>query len=185
MPLARRTFLKTAAAALCAELEAYPQNVNRNSKPSELKITDMRIAELREGSSTWTRTVIRLDTNQGLRGYGEGYLGGSKTSALILKSRIMGMNPCNVSEIFYKIKQHGSHGVMGGGVSAVEMACWDLAGKAWGVPVWQMLGGKFRDRILLYADTTSSRDPAASSSSRWTWRSRSSEARRMRSGRRP
>ena len=44
----------------------------------------------------------------------------------------------------------------GGGVSAVEMACWDLAGKAWGVPVWQMLGGKFRDKILLYADTESS-----------------------------
>ena len=120
----------------------------------------------------------------------------SKTYALMLKSRIMGMNPCNVAEIFYKIKQHGSHGVMGGGVSAVEMACWDLAGKAWGVPVWQMLGGKFRDRILLYADTTSSSDPAemakrlnervsrATSFSRWTWPSRSSAGRRTWSGRR-
>jgi L-alanine-DL-glutamate epimerase-like enolase superfamily enzyme len=48
---------------------------------------------------------------------------------------------------------------MGGGVSAVEMACWDIAGKAWGVPVWQMLGGKFRDKILLYADTPSDPDP--------------------------
>ena len=78
------------------------------------------------------------------------------TYALELKKLIVGMNPCDVASIFYKIKQHGGHGVTGGGVSAVEMACWDLAGKAWGVPVWQMLGGKFRDKILLYADTTSS-----------------------------
>ena len=106
------------------------------------------------------RCLIRIDTNQGISGYGDVRGRASKTYALMLKSRIMGMNPCNVAEIFYKIKQHGSHGVMGGGVSAVEMACWDLAGKAWGVPVWQMLGGKFRDKILLYADTTSSSDPA-------------------------
>ena len=39
------------------------------------------------------------------------------------------------------------------------MACWDLAGKAWGVPCWQMLGGKFRDRIRVYADTPADLDP--------------------------
>jgi len=39
------------------------------------------------------------------------------------------------------------------------MACWDLAGKAWGVPAYQMLGGKFRDRVRLYCDTTQSPDP--------------------------
>jgi L-alanine-DL-glutamate epimerase-like enolase superfamily enzyme len=50
-------------------------------------------------------------------------------------------------------------GCDGGGVSGVEVACWDLAGKAWGVPCWQMLGGKFRDRIRIYADTPSSSDP--------------------------
>jgi L-alanine-DL-glutamate epimerase-like enolase superfamily enzyme len=102
------------------------------------------------------RCLVRLDTNQGISGWGDVRGRASKTYALMLKSRIMGMNPCNVAAIFYKIKQHGDHGVAGGGVSAVEMACWDLAGKAWGVPVWQMLGGKFRDKILRYADTTSS-----------------------------
>src|ERR671927_135261 len=50
-------------------------------------------------------------------------------------------------------------GLLGGGVCGVEMALWDLAGKAYNVPVYQMLGGKFRDRIRIYADTTESHDP--------------------------
>ena len=143
-----------------ADLESVSERMNINSKPSELKITDMRVVIASPSYERDYRCLIRIDTNQGISGYGDVRGRASKTYALMLKSRILGMNPCNVSEIFYKIKQHGSHGVMGGGVSAVEMACWDLAGKAWNVPVWQMLGGKFRDKILLYADTTSSPDPA-------------------------
>ena len=64
-----------------------------------------------------------------------------------------------MDKIFRKIKQFGHHARQGGGVSGVEMALWDLAGKAYGVPVYQMLGGKFRDRIRIYADTPQSRDP--------------------------
>ena len=140
-----------------ADLESVSGQMNTNSKPSALRITDVRVAIVAPSYERDYRCLVRIDTNQGLSGYGDVRGRASKTYALILKSRILGMNPCNVAEIFYKIKQHGSHGVMGGGVSAVEMACWDLAGKAWNVPVWQMLGGKFRDRILLYADTESSR----------------------------
>ena len=143
-----------------ADLEAVAGQMNTNSKPSALRITDMRYVMAAPAYEGDSRCLIRIDTNQGISGYGDVRGRGSKTYALILKSRIMGMNPCDVAPIFYKIKQFGSHGTMGGGVSAVEMACWDLAGKAWGVPVWQMLGGKFRDRILLYADTTSSSNPA-------------------------
>ena len=71
----------------------------------------------------------------------------------------MGMNPCNVEMIFKKIKQFGFHGRQGGGVCAVEMALWDLAGKAYGVPAYQMLGGKYREKIRLYADTPRLNDP--------------------------
>ena len=49
---------------------------------------------------------------------------------------------------------------MGGGVSGIEMALWDLAGKAYSVPVYQMLGGKYRDSIRIYADTPASTDAA-------------------------
>jgi L-alanine-DL-glutamate epimerase-like enolase superfamily enzyme len=104
--------------------------------------------------------IIRIDTNQGISGYGEVRDGGSPRYALILKSRILGENPCNVEKIFKKIKQFGYHARQAGGVCGIEMALWDLAGKAYGVPVYQMLGGRYRDRVRLYADTTVSRDPA-------------------------
>ncbi len=159
----RRSFLKTGAATALAgfwadeKLEAITENVNSNSKPSELKITDLRIAVV--GKAPMMAPLIRIDTNQGIYGLGEVRDGASKTYALMLKSRLLGENPCNVDKIFRKIKQFGGHARQGGGVCAVEMALWDLAGKAYGVPVYQMLGGKFRDSIRLYSDTDESHDP--------------------------
>src|SRR5205085_11369541 len=138
-------------------LEAVPQNVNTNSKPSELKITDLRVATI--ARAPMMDPIIRIDTNQGIYGLGEVRDGASKTYALILKSRILGENPCNIDKIFRKIKQFGFHGRQAGGVCGIEMALWDLAGKAYGVPVYQMLGGKLRDKIRCYADTTESDDP--------------------------
>ena len=167
--LTRRELLKSAslgglslAAMTCAPFEgqvAYAsQHVNRNSKPSDLRITDLRIAHIR--GAPMRVPIIRIDTNQGLSGYGEVRDGGSPRYALMLKSRLLGENPCNVERLFKRIKQFGFHGRQGGGVSGVEMALWDLAGKAFDVPVYQMLGGRHRDRIRLYADTTVSRDRA-------------------------
>jgi L-alanine-DL-glutamate epimerase-like enolase superfamily enzyme len=159
----RRGFLRSAAGALGASfwadelLEAAPQNVNRNSKPSDLKITDLRVATV--ARAPMRDPIIRIDTNQGIYGLGEVRDGASKTYALFLKSRILGENPCNIDKIFRKIKQFGGHSRQAGGVCAIEMALWDLAGKAYGVPVYQMLGGRFRDRIRCYADTTESHDP--------------------------
>jgi len=133
------------------------QNVNKNSAPSDLKITDLRIAHIKD--APMRVPLLRIDTNQGICGYGEVRDGGSKNYALMLKSRILNENPCNVERIFKKIKQFGGHARQGGGVSGIEMALWDLAGKAYGVPVYQLLGGKYRDKIRLYTDTTQSNDP--------------------------
>jgi L-alanine-DL-glutamate epimerase-like enolase superfamily enzyme len=121
------------------------------SRPSDLRITDMRTATI--GWDHWHFTIIRIDTNQGLSGYGEVRDGASKTFALMLKSRLVGENPCNIDKLFRKIKQFGHHARQGGGVSAVEMALMDLAGKAYGVPAYVLAGGKFRDRIRMYCDT--------------------------------
>jgi L-alanine-DL-glutamate epimerase-like enolase superfamily enzyme len=78
----------------------------------------------------------------------------------MLKSRILGENPCNVEKIFRIIKQFGDHGRQGGGVSGVEMALWDLTGKAYNVPLYQLLGGKYRDRVRIYVDTPTVRHPS-------------------------
>lgn len=98
-------------------------------------------------------SLMKVYTNQGLVGYGEVRDGASKTYALMLKSRVLGENPCQVDKLFRRIKQFGGHARQGGGVSGVEIALWDLAGKAYGVPVYQMLGGKFRSRVRMYCDT--------------------------------
>src|SRR5436305_5646463 len=158
----RRSFLKGIGGALGAgfwadqTLDALPQNVNTNSKPSALKITDLRVATV--ARAPFNCPIIRIDTNQGIYGLGEVSDGASKNYALELKSRIMGENPCNVDKVFRKIKQCGGQSRQGGGVCAVEMALWDLAGKAFNVPIYQMVGGKFRDRTRCYADTTESPD---------------------------
>jgi L-alanine-DL-glutamate epimerase-like enolase superfamily enzyme len=132
--------------------------VQRSSSPSELKITDLRIAVM---SNVGRTTLIRIDTNQSISGLGEVRDGADERYALMLKSRIIGLNPCNVEMLFKIIRQFGYHGRQGGGVCAVEMALWDLCGKAYGVPAWQLLGGKYRDKIRLYADTPGARDPQA------------------------
>ena len=159
----RRSFFKQAAGALTAgflvdeTLEALPQNTNTNSKPSDLKITDVRIAVLR--GVPMTSPIIRIDTNQGIYGLGEVRDGATKNYALELKSRILGENPCNVDRLFRKIKQFGGQARQGGGVSGMEVALWDPQAN-YNVPIYQMLGSpEFRDKIRIYCDTTSSRDP--------------------------
>src|SRR5947199_10781758 len=132
--------------------------MDSNSMPSGLQITDVRAAVV--GKAPMTCPLIRIDTNQeGLYGLGEVRDGASKTYALMLKSRLLGEDPRNVDKLFRKIKQFGFHARQGGGVCAVEMALWDIVGKYYGVPVYQLLGGKFRDRIRIYADTDMSPDP--------------------------
>jgi len=133
-------------------------NVQRSSSPSDLKITDMRVAVMGNVGRT---ALIRIDTNQGISGYGEVRDGADERYALMLKNRILGLNPCNVEMLFKIIRQYGYHGRQGGGVCAVEMALWDLCGKAYSVPAWQLLGGRYRDKIRLYADTPGASDPQA------------------------
>ena len=125
--------------------------MNTYSSPSELRITDMRFADI--VGAPMDCTILRIDTNQGISGYGEVRDFSNKFYALELKRLLIGQNPCNVNKLFHRIRQFGGHARQGGGVSGIEVALWDLAGKAYGVPVYQMLGGKFRDKIRIYCDT--------------------------------
>jgi L-alanine-DL-glutamate epimerase-like enolase superfamily enzyme len=131
-------------------------NIRTASRPSELRITDMRTATV--GWDRWHFTIVRIDTNQGLSGYGEVRDFASKNYALTLKRHLLGENPCNVDRIFRKIKQFGDHSGRGGDVRGVEMAIMDLAGKAYGVPAYALAGGKFRERVRMYCDTPNELD---------------------------
>ena len=131
--------------------DAVLDRVNTSSRPSELRITDMRVAEI--VGAPFTSALLKIYTNQGIVGLGEVRDGASATYALMLKSRLLGENPCDIDRLFRRIKQFGGHGRQGGGVSAVEIALWDLAGKAYGVPISQMLGGRFREKVRIYCDT--------------------------------
>jgi len=125
--------------------------IKEHIDPTTLRITDMRFADIVDAPKRCT--LMKIMTNQGIEGYGEVRDAASKTYALMLKSRIIGENPCNVDKLFRKIKQFGNHSRQGGGVSGIEIALWDIVGKVYQIPLYQLLGGKYRDAIRLYCDT--------------------------------
>ena len=135
----RRNFLKKAALGGIAlgglmhlsiedTIAQTTSKVSRASSPSDLKITDLRFAEkgvgIYDGPGGFQTRIIRIDTNQGIYGLGDIRDGTDQRFAGMLKSKIIGLNPCNVEMIFKVMKQFGGPGLQGGGVSAVEMAVW-------------------------------------------------------------
>lgn len=126
-----------------------------------MKITDVRVAVV-EGNFYWP--LVRVDTDEGIHGYGEvrdhgrgHYDEKMKRLALDLRPVLVGQDPTNVEPLIQRIKGFGGPGRQGGGVSGVEMALWDINGKALGVPVWRLLGGRYRNRIRIYCDCHSGR----------------------------
>ena len=138
------------------QLNQVENAIHTPSRPSELKITDVRLAVV---ASIYDYPILRIDTNQGVYGLGEVRDAGHVENALQFKSILVGQNPCNVDMIFRAIKHFGHWGREGGGVSGIEIALWDLVGKVYGVPCYQFLGGKYRDRVRIYADTPAPDEP--------------------------
>ncbi|MBD3183037.1 mandelate racemase/muconate lactonizing enzyme family protein [Candidatus Poribacteria bacterium] len=127
-----------------------------------MKITDIQTIEVMgHGYSTY----VRVYTDSGITGTGECIHGRSASSAIIgeMKHLLIGENPMNVDRLFEKVRRaYLFDGALAGNVisalTGIEIALWDLVGKALDVPVYQLLGGKFRDKIRLYSDCGSSRN---------------------------
>jgi L-alanine-DL-glutamate epimerase-like enolase superfamily enzyme len=111
-----------------------------------MKITDLKCAVIGQNP------VVRITTDEGISGLGEveaskSYL---KPHVLFYKPFILGEDPTNVERVMLKIRRLGGFKPWGSAVSAIEMALWDIAGQAAGVPVYKLLGGKVRDRVRVY-----------------------------------
>ena len=111
-----------------------------------MKITDLKCAIIGRNP------VVRINTDEGIYGYGEAegtkpYL---KPHVLFYKDIIMGADPTNVEGVMMRIRNMASFKPWGSAVSAIEMALWDIAGKAAGIPVYKLLGGKVRDKVRVY-----------------------------------
>jgi L-alanine-DL-glutamate epimerase-like enolase superfamily enzyme len=111
-----------------------------------MKIVDLKCAVIGENP------VVRIVTDEGISGYGEveSYKPYLTWHVLHLKPALIGEDPTNVERVMRKIRQRGGFKPWGSAVSAIEMALWDLAGKAAGLPVHKMLGGKVRGRVRVY-----------------------------------
>ncbi len=162
----RRNFFQKAAvsSALAATSfstfgNEFVQAIDRapkSSAPADLKITDIKAGYIRGGHSLF----VKVYTNQGIIGHGEGVDATPGTYHLVkaMGRRIQGQNPLNVHRLFEVIRKSGffegaQSGMYVAVLTAIETALWDLAGKALGVPVYQLLGGKFRDTVRVYMDT--------------------------------
>jgi L-alanine-DL-glutamate epimerase-like enolase superfamily enzyme len=109
-------------------------------------ITDLKCTIL--GSNP----VVRITTDEGISGLGEveAYKPYLKPHILFYKPFIVGEDPTDVERVMLRIRRMGSFKPWGSAVSAIEMALWDIAGKAAGLPVYKLLGGKVRDRVRVY-----------------------------------
>lgn len=132
-----------------------------------MRITGLRTAETKHFIHS---LYIRLETDEGLIGNGECVHGGTGYAAVAhdLAPLLIGEDPRNVEMIWEKIRRArifdgALAGITVSVLSGIEIALWDLAGKALGLPAYQLLGGTFRDTIRLYCDSHAGRDFAPES----------------------
>jgi L-alanine-DL-glutamate epimerase-like enolase superfamily enzyme len=146
----RRGFLGSMSAAAATSLAAQRRGgLLSPEKPTghgSIKITDLKCAII-AGSP-----VVRIVTDQGISGYGQAetrkqYL---KPMVLFYKDYIVGEDPTDVENVLLKIRRLGGFKPWGSAVSAIEIALWDIAGQAAGVPVYKLLGGKIRNHVRIY-----------------------------------
>ena len=113
-----------------------------------MKITDVRCAIIGD------HPVIRITTDEGIDGIGGAESPRNqpffKPQIQYYRDMILGLDPTDVERVLLHIRRVGAFKPWGSGVSAIEIALWDIAGKAAGVPIYKLLGGKIRDRIRVY-----------------------------------
>ncbi|MCF0150140.1 MAG: mandelate racemase/muconate lactonizing enzyme family protein [Firmicutes bacterium] len=127
-----------------------------------MKITSVDLIKCKELKASMQVPVLcRINTDEGIYGYGEAgvsidhYSLGCFELMKRLCAGIIGMDPLENDVIYHKLANgfwaQGGGGVIYGAISAIDTALWDIKGKAFGVPVYKLLGGKYRDKLRAYA----------------------------------
>jgi galactonate dehydratase len=156
----RRNFLTASAATAAASLPALPQAGVRGIKP--LKVTGCRIYLVKiDGRYP---VLVQLLTDQGVTGvgdaavaYGTGAASAAAMAKELVQQFVVGKDPFGIEAIWSDMYDHtfwakGGGTIIFAGISAIEQALWDIKGKCLGVPVYEMLGGKMRDKVRVYAN---------------------------------
>ena len=133
-----------------------------------MKITDVKVYVVDPplpvyGSSEERQwTFVQIDTDEGITGWGEAtnYPGGGSFltahAILLLKEVLIGADPANIEPLWHTMYRRytylGARGLPTAAISGIDIALWDIKGKALGKPIYDLLGGKFRDTIRLYAN---------------------------------
>ena len=147
-----------------------------------MKITDVKTIRLRATIPTAgqvfsrsgvrnsrSTTLVQVDTDEGISGIGSASGNGELIEVIVgkvLKPLLIGMDPTQIEEVWDKAYVRGGHkefGTRGVGVvalSGVDIALWDILGKVRGAPLYQLLGGKWRDKVPVYATALYPEEPA-------------------------
>ena len=134
-----------------------------------MKITDVNAwvvvpdyGSLRDETSEWQWTFVTIDTDEGLQGWGEASSVPRNASLLTgagiraVREALVGENPADIERLWHKLFRRytylGSRGFPGTIVSGIDIALWDLKGKALDRPIYDLLGGTFRNSVRVYAN---------------------------------
>ncbi|MEZ4832696.1 MAG: mandelate racemase/muconate lactonizing enzyme family protein [Caldilineaceae bacterium] len=111
-----------------------------------MKITDLKCTVL------GNYPIVRITTDAGIDGFGpvESYKPYIKPHVLFYRDMILGEDPTDVERVMQRIRRMASFKPWGSAVSAIEIALWDIAGKAANLPIYKLLGGKVRDKVRVY-----------------------------------
>ena len=153
----RRSFLGGAAAA-----PLMPMAAQVGTQPA-MKITDIKtflvrtvpVSPNQPGGRNWV--IVKVETDQGIHGIGEAYSCGPDEATVKViedyKSWLVGQDPRNIEHLWatmYNFTRFPGGSVVNSALSGIDHALWDIAGKAVGLPVYMLLGGKVRDKIRVY-----------------------------------
>lgn len=128
--------------------------------------------------------LVKVYTDEGITGLGESYHGAGvhhiAVDERLTQRALIGQDPRNVDKLFRDMKSAMSasgyyQGAVMSAISGIEMALWDIAGQAIGVPIWQLLGGAYRDSIRVYNDCHAG--DAGDAAESWVAKAKQAEAR--------